>query len=290
MGSKRLGIAMLVAGVCASCATPPPAGPGSAARSRYVAMGDSFAAAPGVPEPAEPERCHKSTNNYPAVLARRLASAAFRDATCSGATADDIYSRAQQTGDGLMPRQLDALDASTELVTITIGANDVGLAADAESCQAKGPDPQPCIGGFVIDQVDSVSRLIADQVPVWAAMLDEVRARSPRARIILVGYGLFLRADGCYPEQPVLPHDANYLQAKIDELDDRQRELAAEKGVEFFDTRPMSVGHDMCAPHAERYVEGYVTKKHAVPLHPTALGAAAIGNALTDYLVLSQNK
>ena len=71
-----------------------------------------------------------------------------------------------------------------------------------------------------------------------------------------------------------------------DELNDRQRDLAAEKGIDYFDTRPLSQGHDMCAPPAERYVEGYLPTNAAVPLHPTALGAAAVGNALTDYLVV----
>jgi hypothetical protein len=38
------------------------------------------------------------------------------------------------------------------------------------------------------------------------------------------------------------------LQAKINELDDRQRQLAADKGIDYFDTRPMSQGHDICIP------------------------------------------
>lgn len=290
MWSTRIGIAALVTSACVGCATPPPAGPGAAARSHYVAMGDSFAAAPGVPEPGEPDGCHKSTNNYPAVLARRLHAATFTDVTCSGATTDDIYSRGQQTSDGVVGRQLDAVGAATELVTITIGANDVGLAGDAETCEAQLPDPKPCTGKFVVGDVDRISRSIVAQVPVWASMIDGVRAKAPRARVILVGYGLFIRPKGCYPDQPILPDDANYLQSKIDELDDRQRQLATEKGIEYFDPRPLSQGHDMCAPPDERYVEGYVTTNRAVPLHPTALGALTVGNALTDYLVLTENR
>lgn len=290
MWSARLVIAALVGCVCLGCAPPPPAGPGSAARSRYVALGDSFAAAPGVPEQAAPLRCHKSTNNYPAVLARRLRAATFRDVTCSGATTDDIYSRSQQTAQGPVDRQLDAVAPDTELITITVGANDVGLAGDAESCEATGANPSPCTGKFVVGDVDRISGLINAQIPVWAAMIDAVRTQAPRARIILVGYGLLMRAGGCYPEQPILPHDANYLQAKIDELGDRQRRLAAEKRIEYFDTRQLSAGHDMCAVPAERYVEGYVTRNRAVPLHPTALGAMTVGNVLTDYLVLSENR
>ena len=176
------------------------------------------------------------------------------------------------------------------MITITIGANDVGLAGDAEACEVETSNPRPCTGKFVVGDVDRISGLIDAQVPVWATMIDEVRARAPRARLIIVGYGLLMRPGGCYPDQPVLPHDANYLQSKINELGDRQRQLAADKGIEYFDTRQLTQGHDMCAPAAERYVEGYVTTRRAVPLHPTALGAVAVGNALTDYLVLSENR
>ncbi|OBI82090.1 SGNH/GDSL hydrolase family protein [Mycobacterium asiaticum] len=290
MSSTRLGIALLVGVACGGCAATPPPGPGAAARPNYVAMGDSFAAAPGVPEPAAPRGCHRSTNNYPAVLARRLDASAFHDVTCSGATTDDVVNREQRTDHGLIPRQLDMIGPPTDLITITIGANDIGLAGDAESCEAKGADPKPCSTKFLADNEDRLSSTIAAQLPVWATMIDQLRAAAPRARIIMVGYGTFVRPGGCYPEQPVLPPDANYLQAKVDELDDRQIQLAAEKGIEFFDTRSLSEGHDMCAPAADRYVSGYITDNDSVPLHPTALGAIAVGNALTDYLVLSENR
>lgn len=290
MWSSRLGITVVLGVLSAGCATEPPAGPGSAARPDYVAMGDSYAAAPGVPESAAPRGCHKSTNNYPAILARRLAASALHDVTCSGATSDDVISREQKTDHGLMPRQIDMIGPPTDLITVTIGANDVGLAGDAESCEVKGPDPKPCTATLVVDNVDSVSRSITAQVPVWAAMIDQLRTNAPRARIILVGYGMFIRPGGCFPAQPLLPGDADYLQAKVAELDDRQRQLAAQKGIEFFDTRSMSQGHDMCAPAADRYVEGYPDGAAGVPLHPTALGATAIGNALTDYLVLTENR
>lgn len=288
-----LGIALVVGfagAACTGCAGSPPAGPGSAARSNYVAMGDSFAAAPGVPETAAPRGCHKSTNNYPSVLAHRLDASGFHDVTCSGATADDVVNREQRTDQGLVPRQIDMIGPPTDLITLTIGANDIGLAGDAESCAVKSAEAPPCAAKFVVGSADHISEAISAQLPVWASMIDELRANAPRARIILVGYGIFIRPGGCFPAQPVLPGDADYLQAKVDELDDRQRQLAGEKRIEFFDTRSMSDGHDMCAPPAERYVEGYVTSDNHVPLHPTASGAVAVGNALTDYLILSENR
>ncbi|MDT5136076.1 MAG: hypothetical protein QOD58_338 [Mycobacterium sp.] len=288
MSSTRLGIALLLGVACVGCAVSPPPGPGSVTRPNFVAMGDSFAAAPGVPELAAPRACHKSTNNYPAILARRLDATRFEDVTCSGATTDDVINRSQRTDLGLVARQLDVVGPPTDLITITIGANDIGLAGDAESCQVDVADPKPCTARLVVDDVDRLSRSIVAQLPVWTTLIDQLRAMAPRARIIMVGYGIFIRPGGCFPEQPILPRDANYLQSKVDELDDRQRQLATEKGIEYFDTRAISLGHDMCA--AERYVEGFVSTNDSVPLHPTALGAVALGNALTDYLILSENR
>lgn len=290
MCRSSLATAWLLGALCvtvSACGAPPTGGPGSVPRPNYVAMGDSVAAAPGVPEPAAPRGCHKSSNNYPSVFARRLDATAFIDVTCSGATTDDITNRAQQTDHGLIARQLDAADETTELITITIGANDIGISGAAESCQVTLDNPKPCTTKFVAGDIDEISAAITAQLSLWATMIDQIHAKAPRARIIWVGYGIFIRPGGCFPSQPLLPQDADYLQAKIDEMDDRQKDLAAVKGIEFFDTRPQSRGHDMCAAPAERYVEGYVTTNDAVPLHPTALGAAAVANALTDYMIQS---
>jgi lysophospholipase L1-like esterase len=109
-------------------------------------MGDSVAAAPGVPDPTPPAGCRKSTNDYPSVLARRLTATKFTDVTYSGATTEDITRRAQQARSGAIARQIDAVGATTDLSTITIGANDA----------------------FVVGDVDRISAGITAQVPVWS--------------------------------------------------------------------------------------------------------------------------
>jgi len=283
MLSTRLCLASLVGVMAVACAGPHAASP-PAGRLNYVALGDSMAAAPGVPDPAPPAGCRKSTNDYPSVLARRLGATGFTDVTCSGAITEDITDHAQETKNGMVGRQIDAVRASTDLITITIGANDVGLAADAEGCEVKSPDPPPCTADFVVGAVDRISAAIDGHVRGWSMLIDEVRAEAPKARIVLVGYGTFIRPGGCFPGQPVLPPDSDYLQAKFNELDDRQRQLAADKGIEYFDTRPISQGHDICAPPAARYFSGYRVNSPAVPLHPTAFGATAVGDALAGFI------
>jgi hypothetical protein len=94
------------------------------AGSRYVAMGSSFAAGPGLPSrvPGSPRRAGRSTGNYAHLVARAL-SLDLHDVTFSGATTGDILgpSAAGQ------PAQLDAVTPDTVLVTITAGGNDVGF-------------------------------------------------------------------------------------------------------------------------------------------------------------------
>lgn len=266
----------------AAALPPPGAAPGSG--PRYVAMGDSAAAAPLVPDQAEPVGCLKSTNGYPSVLARRMGAASFTDVTCSGARTEDLVSQAQPTRTGAVPPQLSAVTADTQLVTVTIGGNDVDLPKIAATCRRTSLDTPPCSSDLVVDGVDSVSTAIDAKAKYWSGLVDEIRGRAPSARVVLVGYGTYVRPEGCFPAEPVNPVDAAYFQTKVDELDGRLREVAADRGVEFFDTRALSVGHDICAVPQDRFIEGFLPVSPAAPLHPNGAGAMAVGTALADYV------
>lgn len=279
-------LTVAVAALATACAAGPaaPPVPAPATGPSYVAMGDSAAAAPLVPNQGSPTGCFKSTNNYPSVLARTIGARSFTDVTCSGARTEHLLSRAQSTRSGPVPPQLDAVAADTQLVTITIGGNDVDLSTNAATCRRASLAEAPCSDDFVVDGVDTVSEAIDDEADGWAALIGAVRAKAPGARIVLVGYGSYIRPQGCFPAEPINPVDAAYFQAKLDELDDRQQRVAGENGVEYFDPRPLSAGHDLCAPPAERYFEGFAPANPAAPLHPNRLGANVFGTALADYV------
>jgi hypothetical protein len=273
-------VVAVAAAVATACAGAPPQEraavpsqtsiPRPATGPRYVAMGDSAAAAPLVPQQAAPTGCLKSTNDYPSVLARRIGAASFRDVTCSGARTEDLLSRAQSTRSGDVPPQLDAVEPDTELVTITIGGNDVDLPANAMACSRSSLDAPPCSSALVAGGVDAISRAIDDEAGKWSALFGAVRAKAPDARVIVVGYGTYVRPEGCFPTQPINPVDAAYFQAKLDELDQRLAQVAAGQGADFFDTRPLSVGHDICAAPQDRFVEGFVPASPARRCTPTA--------------------
>src|SRR5690606_30751418 len=102
----------------------------------YVALGDSAAAGPLIPDQDPNLACLRSDRNYPAVVAEAL-GADLTDVTCSGARLSDLSERQY----GLLPPQYRALDEETDLVTITIGGNDVDLVTRALTCLNFKPEP-----------------------------------------------------------------------------------------------------------------------------------------------------
>ncbi len=159
-----------------------PPGAWSGTGPRYVAMGDSAAAAPLVPDQALPVGCLRSTNDYPSVLARRIGAASSTDVTCSGARTEDLASRTQSTRTGQVPPQLDAVTANTQLVTVTVGGNDVDSPAIAAECRQTTLDVQPCLPDLVVVGVDGISQAIEADADDWSALIADIRDKAPAAR------------------------------------------------------------------------------------------------------------
>src|SRR5580704_10687403 len=91
---------------------------GAAGPTSYVALGDSYTAGPVIPtQQPTPLGCLRSDHNYPHLLATALQVTTFHDASCSGATTDNMTSP-QNVTPGPNPPQFDSLDANTQLVTI----------------------------------------------------------------------------------------------------------------------------------------------------------------------------
>lgn len=258
----------------------------------YVALGDSAAAAPFVPGyDTRAPGCLRSTENYPAAFARTSHIANYVDVTCTSAQSVDVVSRSQRTASGPQAPQISAVGPHTKLITITIGGNDVQLVTLALSCVAVRPPNSgtpPCRSRFVTNGVDTVSRAIQHNRGQWTSLIRSLKAKAPLARIVVVSYGTYIRPGGCLASQPLYPVDADYLQAKVNELDDTQAQVAAAEKVDFFDTRPITRGHDACAPPAQRYLEGIVPSHIALPLHPNGPGSSAIGTALARYVAAAR--
>ncbi|HEY3560069.1 MAG TPA: SGNH/GDSL hydrolase family protein [Kribbella sp.] len=239
----------------------------------YVALGDSSAAGPLIP-PQVDVPCLRSGVNYPQVAAAEL-GAELTDVTCSGAVIPDFSGKQF----GFKAPQYDALTPATDLVTVAIGGNDTGLVAAALSCINLLPPPAgaSCKERFTAGGTDQLAARIDATAAPFGQALDRIRQLAPDARVLVTGYGTYIRPNGCYPQIPVWPADANYLQATIDRLNTMLATQAAAHGAHYVDLRTPSIGHDACASITSRWQEGLVPTSAAAPLHPNARGMQAFG-------------
>lgn len=246
----------------------------------YVAMGDSAAAGPLVGAPDPNLACFRSaTTNYPQVVAERI-GAELTDVTCSGAEIDDFAGRQH----GFLPPQYDALSEGTDLVTVTIGGNDVELVQAAISCINVLPEPAgtSCAEEYTAGGTDELAERIERVAPEFDAALSTIERKAPNAEIVVVGYGTYLPPGGCYPKQPMWARDADYVQGSVDAMSAALGEEAREHGARFVDIGPLSEEHHVCAAPEEKYFEGIVPTAPAAPLHPNGRGMTAFGNAVAD--------
>jgi lysophospholipase L1-like esterase len=256
---------------------------------RYVALGDSYAAGPLVPVPTgEPVGCVRSNRNYPSVVAKTLGVADFRDVSCSAATTEHIAGP-QNVPLGVNPPQLEELASGTELVTITIGGNDIGFGEIVSECTQRSP-LQPtgsaCKDHYTAGGTDELAQRIDEAAPQVAGVLAAIDERSPDARVLLVGYPAILpdEGPGCFPVVPFSPGDVAYLRGVEKALNAMLAEQAAAAGAGFVDTYAPSIGHDVCQPPGTKWVEGLVPTAPAAPVHPNALGMAEIGAMVVEAL------
>jgi lysophospholipase L1-like esterase len=145
---------------------------------------------------------------------------------CAGATTATLVSGGQ----------LSALDGDTDLVTISIGGNDIGWSAAVGACLG-GPD-QLCA-----TTLDLTRAKITNLLPgLLDSVYSGVAARAPHAHVLVTGYprlfspeyGVFFGASPA--EQEALNDGADLLNGVI-------ADAAAAHGFQFVDVTKRFLGH-----------------------------------------------
>ncbi len=237
---------------------------------QYVALGDSYAAAPGVPETDQAGGCFRSDSNYAHVLAEE-ADLYLTDVTCSGATSDDV-----------IDNQVASLSADTDLVTIGVGGNDFGLFSTIlRSCLSFGDGEltgAPCTDALTT-QIDEIGPGIEATI---GAALDAVAAAAPAAEIFVIGYPALLPETGTCPDlAPFAPEDYPLLSTIIRGLSDALQGAAEDRGLSFVDVYTASIGHDVCSD--EPWINGAeLAPDGTIPFHPLAEEQAAVAALIGD--------
>jgi hypothetical protein len=249
--------------------------------ANYVALGDSYAAGPLIPNPVLPLGCLKSDHNYPHLAAPGI-GLTLRDASCSGATTVDMTNPQNVEPDGPNPPQFNSLDASTTVVSLTIGGNDIGFSEVAESCITLNPFSHPCLDKYDAGGVDQLKARIEATAPKVAAVLAGIKARSPSAKIYVVNYPAIFPETGfgCWPQMPIGFQDVPYLRQTEQGLDAMLATQSALNGATLVNWYNASIGHDACKSSSTRWVEPLVPGELAAPIHPNKAGMQGGANAL----------
>ena len=255
---------------------------------RYVALGSSFAAGPGIDPIIEP-RCGRSGSNYAHLVADRLGFQLV-DVTSGGATVDDVLERPQVLlAGGTVPPQLEAVVPDADLVTVTVGGNDVEYLLTLLRCSYRAdPDGAPAAAraffGTPIDPA-AVDTALAGLPARLVELLDAVRERAPQARLVLVDYLTVVpaRARDEFP----MSEEHRLLCADVGRrLEEATAAAAREVGAHLVAASQISRDHAVGAaqPWVTGWVFGDLLPGGAAPYHPNAAGMRAVAELVVGQL------
>ena len=219
-------------------------------------LGDSYGSGYGVPPYAA---CGRSDAAYGVQLDGRMRLRLDDFVACAGATTASLVAGGQ----------LQALDEDTDVVTLSIGGNDIGWSSAVVACLV-GTDAQCAVAS------EAVRSRITGVLP---ARLDglyaDVRDAAPNAEVVVTGYPrLFSPEYGAFvgmspAEQEVLNEGADLLNSVI-------ADAAGQHGFTFVDVTERFIGHG--ANSTDPWVLGPLDPG---AFHPDASGYAAYTAAVT---------
>jgi lysophospholipase L1-like esterase len=221
----------------------------------YVALGDSYPAGVGtrlyVPSS---QGCRRSPLAYPVLWRAKHRAETFTFAACSGATTRDV-----------LESQLASVAEGTDVVTLTVGGNDVGFSAVVSQCTLGESTCRSAIA-VALERVSALPTVIGN-------VLDAVHARAPQAQVFLLGYPKLFGSGPCtaagLPPQasPVLLDDGATA------LNEALATAARAHRAEFVDVSARFLRHGTCAPAGSRWINP-PTSPTGESYHPNIRGHA----------------
>ncbi len=253
----------------------------------YVALGDSYTAAPGVPQTDLTTGCARSDGNYPALLAAEL-DTELTDVSCSGASTLSLVGVQTAFGGAQIPPQFGALGPDTSLVTIGMGGNDeelfqtlVGTCTDLA---ASDPVGSPCRDQMTAGGTDQLADKVATIGERITAAVEGIHDRSPDATVVLVGYPQPVPESGTCADLPLAEGDYAYVREVTDQLNEALSAAAEEGDATFIDLADASDGHDICAG-SDAWVQGTQSDlSKAIAFHPFADEQQAVADLIVESL------
>ncbi|OLF09716.1 GDSL family lipase [Actinophytocola xinjiangensis] len=225
---------------------------------KYVALGDSYAVAPGTrtyDDPSENDPCRRGPLTYTRLWAAAHPDVAFTEASCSGATTADIVSA-----------QVPQLTPDTTVVTVQAGGNDVGFVEVLKNCILT-IDDQDCIDGVEAAKAAATSVLPGALAQTYQA----IRAAAPSARVVAVGYPRLYTIGGDCGIFGLSDRERTALNSAADTLADVISAQAGAAGFTYLDARPVFDPHTLCSGN-DTWVTSLEWDKINESYHPNTEG------------------
>lgn len=260
-------------------AAPASATPVRYSGGTYVALGDSRASGGFfTPTPGYFGGCKRSALNYPTVVAALTLPRRFVDVSCAGALSEQLYRVGQQTSGGYKPPQVWSVPADAQLVTVSIGGNDMAWGRIVGPCGIQPLGDRHCRSNRALAAL--ANRRISIMEDAVTPALAAVRRKAPRAQIVVVGIGGFMGTHGCWPLVPISDPDVRWLNGVFVQANRALARATAKADGRFVDVNRASAGHDPCS--LASWYESSLSNRIAYPYHLNkagSIGVATLVNA-----------
>jgi hypothetical protein len=249
-GSSRVARVAVVALSVLVLATPA----GAAAADRYVALGDSFASGVGTGSYTLSSSCRRSVYAYPYLVAHQRPDTTLNFVACSGAKTSDV-----------MANQIQAVTATTSIVSVTVGGNDIGFAdlivqCTLSDCSAALDSTRASLPSVLPPRLNTVYGAIRSQASVGA-------------RVVVAGYPRMFTSFGCFGTLGISSTERTKANQLADALDGVIGARAAAYGFAYKSAIASFATHAVCS--ASPWLNGLNLFNTVESYHPNRNGQSA---------------
>ncbi len=229
--------------------------------AKYVALGDSYAAGQGAGTALD--SCVRTSSGYASQIDAVPFHNLLRQPACSGATIDDV-----------LATQLHSINRGTTLVTVTAGANDLGITEVAQACAT-----DPTLTSVPCQQaVQEATAALASVGPEMAQLISAIEDRSPRATIVVTGYPQLFASQTTTPMEIAVNQAVEALNGQLAGA----VQATAATGIDVV-FAPVTFGEHAIGGSAQPWL-GFDLNNPMTLMHPTAEGYTVYRDAILTAL------
>jgi GDSL-like Lipase/Acylhydrolase family len=219
-----------VALVCLLFGLTTAAAPAVASADSYVALGDSFSSGVGTNSYTLSSSCRRGVYAYPWLVAQQRPNTSLTFVACSGAKTTDV-----------MANQIQFVTAGTNIVTMTIGGNDIGFSdlivqCTLANCERALDSTRASLGTVLAPRLDTVYTAI--------------RSRTMTATVVVLGYPRIFSSAGCFGTLGISSTERTKANQLADAIDQLTAARAAAASLTYRSAIAHFTGHAVCSGSA----------------------------------------